>query len=212
MADVLVPVLAAGGVWVLVSQGQASQAPAVSSAPSSSSPAIAGQVVRPTSSPFAVKAQSMTTAARLINPFVARGAGSYSNTAEETARQALLAAQAKAKAAYNALSADAKKKGAAKLSDALDINPPLKGTESWEEVGKRAGAAAGAAACGAVPGAQVAIPLCSICGAYLGVKLADFMGQQYDKIADYAEEKWDDVKDAVTDFVGDTYDTIKGWF
>lgn len=212
MSNLVTPVLIGAGVWVALDDDKSSQAPAVSSAPSSSSPAIAGQVVRPTASPFVARAQSMTTVSRLINPYVARGAGSYSNTAEQSAQQALSAAQAKAKAAYNALSADAKKKGAAKLSDALDINPPLKGTESWEEMGKRAGAAAGAAACGAIPGAQVAIPLCSICGAYLGVKLADFMGDQYDKIADYVEEKWDDAKDAVTDFVGDTYDTIKGWF
>lgn len=131
--------------------------------------------------------------------------GGNKTAASATATKQLELAEARARAEYTKLSATAKKKAAAELSDKLNLSPPLTGDESWEQLTKKAGSAIGVAACGAIPGGAIATPLCAIVGAYFGAKLADWMADAWDSIASAADKAIDKTKDAANaaiSFVG----------
>lgn len=216
MSGLLVPGLIGAAAWVAFSDDEkaavAAGVPArqVQVISGTATPAIPGAVKVNVSNPSRVLALKSRIGA--VSAYVTPGAGRYTNQGSLTAQQKIKEVEAEAKRRYAALSSEAKKKGAAALSKALKIEPPLDGTETWDAIGKRAGAAGGAAVCTAVPGAQLAVPLCAIAGAYFGEKLADWMADKWKDVSSYAKEAWSDVRSTVTDAAGDAYDTIRGWF
>lgn len=122
-------------------------------------------------------------------------------------------------AAYDNMSDDAKRAGAAAMNDALDLDPPLKGDESWDEIAQVAGAAAGTAACAATGLGAAAAPLCAMAGAYLGTKLEELISKNVDEIKDWFSGKWADIEGWVKGLgedVGDAaqaaIDYVGGWF
>lgn len=171
---------------------------------------LVGKVVTPaqTRSPLA-----LTSSTKAVVPLVgASGPNVGSSQTKLTTQQAIREAEAKAKAKYAALGGEAKTKGAKALSDKLHITPPLKGTESWDEMAKAAGAAAGAAACSAIGIGITVAPLCSIAGAYFGEKLEDWLADEYGKVKSAAASTYQDVKAKVSDLAGDAYHEIASWF
>lgn len=131
--------------------------------------------------------------------------------AQEQIRQA----EKELKKQYDKLEAEARKKGADAVNEALGTN--LTGDESFEEAAKIIGAALGAggaaAGCSAV-GAAVVAKQCAVLGAmlggYLGEKLGpwlkdqwgkveDWASDQWDEVEGWAEETWDDFTDAISD-------------
>jgi len=114
------------------------------------------------------------------------------------------------KAAYNQLSAEAKKEGAKALSESLGIDPPLKGDETWETIASVAGSAAGAAV-GAYIGGPIGAKLGAIVGAYLGVKLEELISKDLDKIGDWFKSKWSDIENWVGDEASDAANAVGNW-
>lgn len=118
-------------------------------------------------------------------------------------------------AAYQKLSDEAKAKAAKELSDGLNLDPPLTGDESWEDVAKIAGGAAGLAF-SPLPGGAVWGP---IVGAYLGVKLEELASKNVDEIKAWFGARWDGIEGWVKGAAGDIEDAAKdvidyfgGWF
>lgn len=214
MTALLIPVIGVGA-WLALSDDEktAHGAVGLSSQPlvhSGALPSVAGKNVIPATTVKSRLAVSSKLGA--VNPYVSAGAGRYTNQGALTAAAEIAKAEARAKAEYNKLSAEAKRKGAAALSSKLGISPPLTGQESWAELGKKVGGVAGAAACGSIPGGAIAIPLCSIVGAYLGAKLSDWLSGQYGKISTEIEDTYGDAKAAVIDAAGDVYEEISSWW
>jgi hypothetical protein len=111
-------------------------------------------------------------------------------------------------AAYDKLSADAKKAGAAALSKALDLNPPLSGDEDWKTIAKIAGGAAGVAAFGWAPGGAVWGP---IVGSYLGVKLEELLSKDVDGIKNWFKGRWADIESSIEGAVHDAVNSVESW-
>lgn len=141
---------------------------------------------------------------RYLAPQVSKGTGGAGNPDAKITDQALGRAAAEyIKENVDKLSPAAKKAGAAKLNEALKLNPPLTGNESYEQIAKVVGSSAGAAACAAV-GAGLASPLCAMAGAYLGVKGVDLAKRAAAKI----EQKAKDLLNSVEDKARDIWNSI----
>lgn len=111
-------------------------------------------------------------------------AGYYDNIPPGTS-QAIDSMLSSARAAYQTMSVSARAEAADRLNQDLALDPPLTGNEDWETVARVAGGAVGAGACNAIPGiGTAASPLCAIAGAYLGVKLEDWLSQAIPDAAD----------------------------
>lgn len=108
-------------------------------------------------------------------------------------------------AAYDKLSDDAKKASAKALSEQLDLDPPLDGSESWSDIAAIAGGAAGLAAFGWLPGGAVWGP---IVGTYLGVKLEELISKNSDEIKQWFSDKWGDIEE----WVKDAGHEVSDWF
>ncbi len=214
MSALIIPVVGVAAYLALSDDDKAAMKSGAGSgvlvAPGSGTPSTAGLNLRT----VATVKSTLNLSSKLgtVNAYVSPGAGRYQSTGATTAAAALSEAEKMAKAKYAAASAAAKAAGAAALSKQLGINPPLTGKEDWATMAKRAGAVAGAAACGVIPGGAIAIPLCSIVGAYFGEKLSDWLAGKWGTITDEVKDYYDDAKDAVTDVAGDVYDEISSWF
>lgn len=107
--------------------------------------------------------------------------------------------------AYNKMDAAGKSAAVDRLNQSLNLDPPLRGNESWEQIARVSGGAVGGLACNAIPGVgTVASPLCAMAGAYLGVKLEDWMGANLGDL-----EGW--VSQNVSAVVSQIEDTVSGW-
>lgn len=123
-----------------------------------------------------------------------------------------------AEAAYNNLDDAAKQAGADAANKALNLDPPLKGDESWEALSGVVGGALGGAA-GAYIGGPVGAKIGAILGAYLGVKIEDLISKNVDDLGNWLEGKWGDVynqaqswyNSAENDVQG-AYDEVSSWF
>lgn len=103
--------------------------------------------------------------------------GFYDN-APPGAQQAIDSMLSQAQAAYEVMSPAARAAAADEMNQALELDPPLNGNETWETIARVAGGAAAAGACNAIPGiGTAASPLCAIAGAYLGVKLEEWLSK-----------------------------------
>lgn len=117
---------------------------------------------------------------------------------------------------YNNMSQTAKSAAAGQLNQSLGLNPPLKGDETWETVAKVAGSAGGAAACSLIPGVGVAVaPLCAMAGAYLGVKLEEWMSTALPDLKNWVSDNIvsnvGSAVSAVAGYVEDGVDEVVGW-
>jgi hypothetical protein len=111
--------------------------------------------------------------------------------------------QQSAKASFDAMDGASRSAAAAAMNQALELDPPLSGSDTWDTVVQVAAGAAGAAACNAIPGiGTAASPLCAIGAAYLGVKLEDWIGQGVDQLENWAGSAYDSAKDAVDGAIG----------
>lgn len=119
--------------------------------------------------------------------------------ADPDARQKLDLLNVATEKAYAAMSQAAKTTAADKVNKELQLDPPLRGTESWEQLARIIGGATGGAGCNAIPGIGTAIsPVCAMAGAYLGVKLEAWMSSELG-----------DLKGWVTQNLGEVIDTIQ---
>lgn len=115
-------------------------------------------------------------------------------------------AQQAMKLAFDKLDAAGKSAAADKINQALDLNPPLKGNETWETVARVAGGAGGTALCNLIPGVgAVASPLCAMAGAYLGVQLEQWMSANMGDL-----QSW--VSDNLGQVINNIGDDISDWF
>jgi hypothetical protein len=116
--------------------------------------------------------------------------------------------------AYNSLSDKAKAAGANYLNEKYDLDPPLNGTESWTEIGKRIAGPIGEDA-GQAAGEAIAGPAGGIVGeklgAYLGVKIDDFLNQHADDIKQWFVDRYQSVKNWVEGTAQEAYDDVVDW-
>lgn len=125
--------------------------------------------------------------------------------------QKLALAEQYAKEQFENMDDVAKAKAADYMNKELKLDPPLNGSETWEQiasvVGGAAGGAAGTALCGPACGA-----IGAYCGAYLGVKYEEFLAKNYaeakawleskwGKLKEWADDTWEDIKDEGGDFL-----------
>jgi hypothetical protein len=106
-----------------------------------------------------------------------------------------------ARQAYGAMTGAARMAAADQLNKELQLDPPLRGNETWDDIARVAGGAVGGAACTAFGAASVA-PLCAIAGAYLGVKLEDWVASGWDQL-----ERW--MGDNIAGGIGDAADWVR---
>lgn len=221
----LIPVLAAAGgvVWV------AAQPEAAPGIPTNTSPS--GSPLGNTPSPSApVQTPSKKTALAALQAGIPRanvnGSSTYSPSpvvsnhpgAVPGSFAGIVAAGVGEKldviarymhAAYDHMAAGAKKLGAEKLNDALNLDPPLTENSSWKDIAAAAGGAAGAAV-GAYLGGPIGAKIGAVIGAYLGVKLEEFLSKHTDEIKAWFAEKYEGIKDWVSDTASDAYDYVAG--
>lgn len=112
------------------------------------------------------------------------------------------------KAAYSAMTAEAKKKGAAALNNSLKLDPPLTEDSKWSDIAAAVGATAGAAA-GAYLGGPIGAKIGAVVGAYLGVKLEEFLSKHVDEIKAWFSDRWSDIKNWVSGVAGDVGDAVE---
>lgn len=118
-------------------------------------------------------------------------------------------------AAYNKLSAAAKKAAAKAMNDELGIDPPLTGEESWGEILKRSepyAAAKAGSAIGEAFGGPAGAALGQMVGKYLGVKLESLLSGNVDSIKAWFRSKWADIESTISDAVDDAVDKVESWF
>lgn len=135
------------------------------------------------------------------------GGGNYISNSQQQVQSVLDTASSYGEAAYNNLDDAAKQAGAAALSDQLNIDPPLKGDETWKEIAQVAGASAGAAvagaACAPVGLTAVCGPLGAMLGSYLGAKLEDWLNGNVDDVKNWFSSKWGDIESWVSGTASD---------
>jgi hypothetical protein len=153
---------------------------------------------------------------------VSGGGGNWKNNADAQVQQVLNTAESYGEAAYDNLDDAAKQKGADILNKQLKIDPPLKGDESWKEMGAKVGAYAGSeganAACeaGGIP--PICGPLGDKLGAYLGADLGEWLHAHDDDVKNWFRARWSDIDNWVMGLVGDVegkaqeyYDDVKNF-
>lgn len=111
-----------------------------------------------------------------------------------------------AEAKFSSMSDDAKVQAAQEMNQQLNLQPPLTGRETWQQVASIAGGAAGSAACAAVlPGIGMAAgPLCAIAGSYLGVSLESWLASSLDDVQNWINQN-------IPGAVGHVVDDVKNW-
>ena len=111
--------------------------------------------------------------------------------------------------AYSGMSSAAKQSAADNLNTQLHLDPPLKGNETWETVARVAGGAGGALACNAIPGiGTAASPLCAMAGAYLGVKLENWMQTELPGLQSWVSDNLGSVVNSIGDQISDWFHDI----
>lgn len=119
---------------------------------------------------------------------------------------------ATAEAAYNKMDTAGRSAAANQLNQSLDIQPPLNGSDSWQTVARVAGGAGGAAVCNAIPGiGTAASPLCAIAGAYLGVKLEDWISQEMPALGSWVSANFSAAAGAIASTAQDVVKDVGGW-
>jgi hypothetical protein len=110
---------------------------------------------------------------------------------------------------YSAMSNAAKVTAADQMNSRLNLDPPLKGNESWEQVARIAGGAVGAAGCSAIAGIGAAIaPLCAMAGSYLGVQLENWMQSELPGLKEWVSGNLGAVVDTIGDKISDWFHDI----
>ena len=127
--------------------------------------------------------------------------------ADPDARQKLDLLNQAMEAGYSKMNSAAKSAAADQLNQQLALDPPLKGNEDWQTVSRVAGGAAGAVGCTAV-GLGSAAPLCSMAGAYLGVKLEDWMASELPGLKSWVSDNVGAVIDAIGDQLTEWWNDI----
>lgn len=111
--------------------------------------------------------------------------------------------------AYAGMSAAAKAAAADQMNQKLNLDPPLRGNETWETVARVAGGAVGAVACNAIPGVGTAVsPLCAMAGAYLGVELEQWMATELPGLQSWVSDNIGGAISAVGDQISDWWHEI----
>lgn len=129
--------------------------------------------------------------------------------ADPDARAKLDALDSAMQSAYNGMAAGAKSAAADQLNQSLSLSPPLTGNETWEQVARVAGGAAGVAGCNLIPGIGTAVsPLCGLAGAYLGVKLEDWMATALPDIQSWVTQSFPNAVQSVVDDVGNWFQNL----
>jgi hypothetical protein len=130
-------------------------------------------------------------------------------SADPDARQKLDLLNAAMQGAYNGMSAAGKASAADQLNQKLNLDPPLRGNETWDTVARVAGGAAAAAGCNAIPGIGTAVsPLCAMAGAYLGVKLEQWMSTNLGDLGSWVSDNVSSAVHAIGDQVSDWFHDI----
>lgn len=123
--------------------------------------------------------------------------------------------EAYGKAAYNKMTSGARKEGAQAMNKELNLDPPLDGSESFEDVMHRIAPAIGGtvgAAVGGALGGPAGAAIGAFCGKYLGVKYEELLAKAIPEIKDFFRSKWADIENWVSGAAHDAYDTVSGWF
>jgi len=118
-------------------------------------------------------------------------------------------------AAYNKLSAAAKKASAKAMNEEFHLDPPLDGTESWATILKRVepyAAAKAGAAIGEVFGGPAGAALGEVVGKYLGTKLETLLSGNVDSIKAWFRSKWGDIESWIEGKASAAVDTVESWF
>lgn len=129
--------------------------------------------------------------------------------ADPAARQKLDLLNAAMGKAYEGLSSAAKSSAADQLNTQLNLDPPLRGNETWDTVARIAGGAAASAGCDAIPGIGAAVsPLCAMAGAYLGVQLEQWMASELPGLQSWVNDNLGGVVGAISDQLSDWWHSI----
>lgn len=183
MSDMLIPAVIAvgGGVYVL-----ATQAP---------------------TSPIPYPVAGGTTYVPPTNIANSLGLSQVSDPGTAAKVDALLQA---GEAKFNAMSDAERAQAANYLNQQLNIQPPMSGNETWQQVASIAGGATGGAVCSMIPGiGTAASPLCAMAGAYLGVSLESWLAGSLDSIKSWINQN---VPGVVTDWIDQAEASLSDWF
>jgi phage tail tape-measure protein len=122
------------------------------------------------------------------SPVITGGGGNWTSNNDAQLNQKLALGEAAVKNQFNNISDVEKQRAADTLNDQLDLDPPLNGHESWEDISAAVGSATGAAV-GAWIGGPYGAKVGALLGAYLGVQLYDWLNESLDdmgqKVKDY---------------------------
>lgn len=129
--------------------------------------------------------------------------------ADPDARQKLDLLQLAMQKAYSGMDSVARAAAANQLNEKLDLDPPLRGNESWEQVSRIVGGVGGTAICNIIPGIGTAIsPLCGMAGAYLGVELEQWMASEVPGLQQWVNDNVGGVIDTIGDKLSEWWNDI----
>lgn len=125
------------------------------------------------------------------------------------ARQKIDLLQLGLQKSYDAMDGAARATAADQMNKSLNLDPPLRGNEDWQTVARVAGSVGGGVACNAIPGVGTAVsPLCAMAGAYLGVKLEDWMATELGGLQSWVSDNLGAIADAIGDQVTSWFNDI----
>ncbi len=123
-------------------------------------------------------------------------------------QQKLDVVQQAAQEKFNSMSSAAKTEAAQYLNKELNIQPPLKGDETWEVISKAVGSAAGAAG-GTIAGTKICGPSCgkvgAMAGAYLGEKAGEWLHKELPELKDWLKTKLGNAWGEIEDFFSNVF-------
>lgn len=204
MGDMLIPIaIAGGGVAYLLSKQGAVTAPGATAYQTPTGGATMGNIVN----------GIPNGGGGYYDPYLddsgQAGFNIDGRLTDPDARQKLDLLNTAMEAAYSKMSAAAKSAAADQMNSSLNLDPPLRGNESWETVARVSAGAAGTAACNAYAGIGTAIaPLCGMAAAYLGVKLENWMETEVPGLQSWISDNVGAVIDHIGDALSDAYHSI----
>jgi hypothetical protein len=202
MTDLLIPAIAAGGVYLLATQTGVFQPAGDTAYRDPRYGATTGDIL-----------QGNPNGGYSYDPWLDDGGQSAFNIdgrlLDPDARQKLDLLHLAMNKTFDSLSSAGKMAAADKLNQTLQLDPPLRGNETWEQVSRVAGSAVGGVACNAIPGiGTAASPLCAMAGAYLGVELEHWMATEMPGLQSWITENIGGVISSIGDQIEDWFHDI----
>lgn len=107
--------------------------------------------------------------------------------------QTLALAESACESTFDQMTDAAKQKAVDWLNGQLNLTPPLTLASSWDDIAKATSSAVGALggnALGSMIGGPIGGEIGDLCGAYLGVKIEDFLSKGYDDAKAWVNQQW----------------------